>query len=200
MTRRAGWLFAAMTLLGACAPMPVKQEAMPDAVAMAAQSTREAALAKTSDWTLTGRIAVSDGSHGGSGRIEWRQTAGGFDIRLTAPVTGQGWWLSEKDGHARLDGLANGPQEGEDAEALLLEATGWRIPLASLAFWIRGARASGESTLQFDPQGLPSTLSQSGWRIEYRAWDGGDPPRPTRLFVQQDRASVRLQVDHWDGP
>lgn len=197
--RRGAWLVLTI-LLGACAPVPVRQAAMPVAAAMTAQAAREADLAKRPEWSLSGRIAVSDGEHGGSGRIEWRQTSNGFDIRLTAPVTGQGWRLSEQDGHARLEGLENGPREGADAEALLLEATGWRVPLASLAYWIRGARAGGESMLAFDPQGMPSTLSQAGWRIEYRAWSAGDPPWPTRLFAQQGRASVRLQVDRWGGP
>ncbi|MFB8831670.1 lipoprotein insertase outer membrane protein LolB [Azotobacter sp. CWF10] len=38
----------------------------------------------------------------------------------------------------RLEGLAGGPRDGEDAQQLLLEATGWDIPVNQLPEWIRG--------------------------------------------------------------
>ena len=74
--------------LAACVSQPAR-EVVPVAPAQAqANDTRRGAVV---DWDLSGRIAVSDGAHGGSGRIDWQQRAGGYTISLGAPVTRQSW-------------------------------------------------------------------------------------------------------------
>jgi outer membrane lipoprotein LolB len=167
---------------------------------LAAQSAREAELVGTPNWTLSGRLSVSAQGEGGSGRIEWRQQGEDFDIRLSAPVTRKSWRLVWRDGLATLDGLDGGTLQGPDPEALLEQATGWRIPVAALAAWARGARADGPATVEFAPEGLPARISQQGWLVEYREWDQAAPAMPRRVFARQDEASVRLVVDAWGRP
>jgi outer membrane lipoprotein LolB len=188
--------------LGACTPLTVRPEAngVDQERGLAAQAARESALSAQPDWSFSGRVALSQGKDGGSGRIEWRQRGNDFDIRLSAPITGQSWRVTGGAGKARLEGLAGGVREGSDAEALLHEATGWRIPVDAMARWVRGARAPGEASLDFDGQLRPGTLHQHGWAVEYRDWEVADPPRPTRVFARQGEASVRLVIDRWTLP
>jgi outer membrane lipoprotein LolB len=188
---------SAIVLLVGCAPVPVRT--LP-ATAEAAQTARELAFAERRTWAFTGRVAVANGDDGGSGRIDWRQEGDDFDIRLTAPVTGQGWRLHREHGVVILDGLAGGPRQGNDAETLLLEATGWRLPVAAMSAWVRGLRGPGSAELGGDARGLPATLVQSGWQVEYRAWTDTAPPLPLKLNASQGRATVRLAVDAWTVP
>lgn len=182
--------------LAACAPASLKIDAVQ---AEAAQAAREQILIAQTQWSLTGRVALSAGGQGGSGRIEWRQQGEDFDLRLTAPVTGKSWLLSRHGGRVRLEGLEGGPREGNDAEVLLFEATGWRIPVDSLRDWVRGARTGAEGRLDFDTEGRPTLLQQGGWAIEFRDWRPGDPPQPGRVYARQGDASVRLVIDAWGG-
>jgi outer membrane lipoprotein LolB len=168
--------------------------------AEAAQAARELDLAGQRRWSFTGRVAVANGDNGGSGRIEWTQDGDDFDIRLSAPVTRQGWRLVRADGRVRLEGLEGGPREGFDAEALLLDATGWRLPVASMSSWVRGLRGPGEAAIAGDPAGLPATLVQGGWRVEYKEWDTGAPPMPRKIHASQGQASVRLAIEQWTSP
>jgi len=186
-----------ISLLAACAPVSRRPAVVGDE---GVQALREAELARLPVWTFTGRLAINQGSEGGNARIEWRQDGGDFDIRLSAPITRQSWRLRQVGGKITLEGLSGGIREGADAEAMLMEATGWRIPLAAMAAWVRGVRASGPADLGFDGFGLPSTIKQDGWAVEYRGWSRQQPPLPTKVFARQGDASVKLVVDHWGSP
>jgi outer membrane lipoprotein LolB len=190
--------------LSACVT-PRTREALPvDPVQARANDARREALA---NWNLSGRIAVSTGDRGGSGRIDWQQQAGGYTISLSAPVTRQSWQLSGNDRGARLEGIAGGPREGADVEQLLLSATGWNIPVRALQDWVRGipapAREFGPGN-QVYAGSLPASLMQAGWSIEYQEWHPAGPDRPElprRIVARRGDASVKLVIDEWSaGP
>lgn len=198
-------LVAATTALAlaACVSRPEPRSAAPVdlAQAQAAADLREAVV----DWDLSGRIAVSNGSRGGSGRIDWQQRESGYTIALSAPVTRQSWQLSGNDEGARLDGIAGGPREGADVEDMLRSATGWNIPVRALQDWVRGigaaARDYGPEKLVYGAGGLPARLEQAGWSIEYQDWHAavpGRPQLPKRIVARNGEASVKLVVDAWE--
>lgn len=203
--RHAPFLVAAATLLLAgCAATTVRAPLPPAerAEALVRQQAREATLAAHPDWTLEGRVALSNQGRGGSGRIEWRQRGTAFDVALSAPITRQGWRLAGDHGHARIDGLDGGPREGKDPDALLREATGWDVPIAALASWVRGARApsGSEARLQFGADGHLQALQQDGWHLEFSDWQlqtALDVVLPMRINATRDSARVRLVVDAW---
>lgn len=187
----------ALAVVAACAPVRPRPA---DASLEAAQRARELALASQPDWALSGRIAVSADGQGGSGRIDWRQHGKDFDIRLTAPITGQGWRLTREGDRVRLEGLATGVQQGSDAAQLLEQATGWQLPVDALAAWVRAARTAGPADIGFGSDGLPMTLRQAGWSVEYRSWGNQSPPLPGKVFAEQGTARVRLAIDQWEAP
>jgi outer membrane lipoprotein LolB len=186
--------------LAACVA-PRTREALPaDPVQARANNARREALA---EWNLSGRIAVSNGNRGGSGRIDWEQQAGGYTISLSAPVTRQSWQLTGNDRGARLEGIAGGPRKDADVEQLLLSATGWNIPVRALQDWVRGIPAPVQ---EFGPENrvysgsLPATLEQAGWSIEYQEWHPPSPDQaqlPRRIVARSGDASVKLVIDEW---
>jgi outer membrane lipoprotein LolB len=196
-----GGRFGAISLLLAmlaagCAQAPVRPAIEADE---GAQQVREAMLATQADWAFRGRVALSLGGKGGNAGIRWRQQGADYQIELSAPITAQSWRLKSQAGRVSLEGIEGGPREGSDAEAMLLEATGWRIPVAAMSAWARGARAPGsQAALTVDAQARPALLRQDGWNIEYRAWFEGQPPLPQKVFARQDDASVRLVIDAWE--
>lgn len=196
-------------LLAACAAPPVRPDLTPAQVAAAeaAQGAREQALRADGEWSLAGRIAVSNQGKGGSGRIEWSQDGARYLVSLSAPVTRQSWRLSGDHGRALLEGLEGGPRTGTDARLLLLQATGWDIPVAALTEWVRGARAQalGPARVEYGAGGLPWRIEQGGWQIEYE-WPETDPLAPaaapvlpSRLEATRGEATVKLIVDEWNA-
>ncbi len=201
---------ALLALLAACTTAPAPRPLPPEleARAEARQQAREAALRPIADWSMRGRVAVSIGRDGGSGRLDWRQSAGGYTAELSAPISRQGWRLSDGGDGARLEGLEGGPRTGPDATALLLDATGWYLPMAALADWARGLRAAagGAARVEYGADGRLAFLQQDGWEIRYE-WPSGDAGAPLELPRRIDarhgggdrEARVKLMVDDWEG-
>lgn len=199
-------LVAGLLVLGACATRPPAAP-LPaiSGDARSHQQSRETALAAMPDWALQGRVALSNGKQGGSGRIDWQQDGAGYEVALSAPVTRQSWRLRGAPGaEVVLEGLDGGPRSGADAQALLLDATGWDIPVSALASWVRGVpapeAAQGAAALAFGDDGRLATLSQGGWTITYGDWRPAGAnvvELPHRLNAARGAAHVRLVVDQW---
>ena len=198
---------AAAFLLSGCATTAATRTAPPLTADVQAERQRERTewLSLYATWSFTGRAAISRGDKGGSGRIEWEQRdRHRYSIALSAPVTRQSWRLIG-DLHSeagRLEGLEGGPRDGEFAEKLLLQATGWDVPLQQLGSWVRGAPAAEYpvESVEYDGQGRPALLRQAGWTVRYTAWrpgPAGQPDLPGRIEAESGDARVKLQIDDW---
>lgn len=193
---RCAPLFAVL-LLAACAGQRVKPVAG-DAATLAAQERREAELARQADWTLRGRLAVSDDRDSGSGSLEWDERGGRYRFSLHAPVTGKTWVLSGDARRARLEGLRDDAVEAADAAQLLQRELGWHVPVAQLRAWVRGARASPAARIAFGADGLPAEIDEDGWTIRYPDYDRRlSPPLPLKVFADKGAYRVRLAIKSW---
>lgn len=164
-----------------------------------AAADRAARLAELPRWSLVGRIAVSDGRDGGSGRLEWAQDGPHFDIAVRAPVAGGSWRLSGDGALAQLDGVGPEPLRDVDAESLLARELGWRLPMAQVADWVRALPAdTSAARVDAGTNGLPATLRESGWTVEYRAWTAAEGiPMPRRLVARRPPFEVRIAIERW---
>lgn len=204
MSRMRGPIVALCALLlAACAAQPVR-EALPPITGTpeAHQARREAMLANTMQWSLQGRVALSNGRDGGSGRIDWQQDGDRYDVALSAPVTRQSWRLSGDETGAQLEGLEGGTRIGQDPAELLRKATRWEIPVTALSSWARGLRADarhGPATVHYAADGRLGRVEQAGWIIDYSDWraDPEGVELPGRLNASKGEAKVRLIVDRW---
>ncbi|MHC1480354.1 lipoprotein insertase outer membrane protein LolB [Frateuria aurantia] len=199
---RAGLLAAALTLAG-CHTMPLPR-LHADHRLLVAQQAREARLSDWQDWTLHGRLGLSDGQHGGSGSFTWVQQGEHYDFEMRKPITGglvfrlqggpEGARLINGDGHELRD---------PDVESLMRKVMGWTVPLQELRAWVLGARASGSpANVSFQPDGLPASISQDGWQIDYPSWNPDrQPAMPRQVFASRPPYKVRLSIESWQqGP
>lgn len=190
-------LAAALFALAGCVASPTRP-VVADADALAAQAGRERALAAQTQWSLEGRLGVSDGRDSGSGSLQWTQDGATFRFTVHAPVTGKTWVLSGDAHSARLEGLRDEAVEGDDAASLLRREVGWQVPFEQLVDWARAARAPGAAQVQFDAQGLPALIEQDGWTVKYADYDMAQtPPLPRRVFASRGEWRVRLAIRHW---
>lgn len=185
-----------LALLGACTTQPVVP---PDEV-RARWDSRQEQLRQLDNWQLNGRISLVTADEAWQADLIWAQQQREFDIKLIAPL-GQGTLaLRGGPGGAELrSSEAPRPVRAADAEALLYQQTGWRMPVDGLRYWVRGLPAPGGSPdLKLDGQGRLSWLDQYGWRIEfvrYREVTGTD--LPDKIFLRKEDLRVRVVIRNW---
>ncbi|WP_395621539.1 lipoprotein insertase outer membrane protein LolB [Dokdonella sp.] len=190
-------VFALAVLLAACSAPRTR----PDAQGSGDQERREQQLAAQPEWSLQGRIAVSAPGDSGSGSLHWQQQGDHYRISVNAPVSGKTWTLAGDQAGASLSGLHGQPRHASDAATLLQRELGWKVPVADLAWWVRGLRAPGTSEMSFREDGLPAEIRQHGWVVEFRDYLADhDPLMPRRIFASNGRYTVRLIVQQWRFP
>lgn len=198
----AGGLSLVLVALAGCVSLPPKGPTVAaDDALMAAQSAREKTLGQVHDWTLEGRMGVTnaDDSRGnGSGSLTWQQHGDRYVFSVNGGF-GYDYRLSGGPQGAVLEGVGKQPLRGADAEALMRRAAGWSVPLASLRAWVLGLRAAGSpAQVSFGENRLPAVLDQDGWHVEYRAWDTSrQPALPTKVFASKPPFKVKLSVASW---
>lgn len=197
-----------LAALSGCAGMPRPAES-PVAVVVD-ESTRQREQARVQlarmpvEWGFAGRVAVTQGKEGGSGRLDWQQDGRGFSVRLSAPVTRQGWELTvDAVNHvSRLEGVSGGTRVGQDPRELVARTTGWDLPVMALGDWVRGLVGDGATSLQTDASGRPLSAQQDGWDVRFVQWHdaaAGRPALPRRIDAVNGLSQVRLIVDEWSG-
>ena len=217
MNRRV-WLALGLAMLAGCRGVPMA-DSPPVETVVGSEADSPAAIAHrlriarlgladgacaAPEWAMTGRVALSNGKDGGSGRLEWSQSAGKVRIGLSAPVTRQGWVLELDAEGATLQGVLDGPVHGADASALLRDRTGWDIPVTGLGCWVRGAWASeavfDEARVDYGADGQVLRIEQAGWVIDYADWrldQVSGVELPARITALRGENRVRLVVDRW---
>jgi len=181
--------FFVILLLTACAATPPLR------------STRSAA--EFTDWQLNGRIALTHGEQGWHASLLWLERADGFQLKLSGPL-GQGGFQLAGDEHGVVLVDAEGHSSyARDSDALLLQATGWHLPVVGMRYWVRGLPVPDtKATPVYDESGRLSRLEQSGWIINYYKYQLVEGASlPLKMQLARDDVSVRLVIKQWQlGP
>lgn len=192
-TGRSGLLLAVLALVGGCAsvaPRPAGDWL----------DDRRDWFSQYPDWSVEGRLGLSDGERGGSLAMHWQAHGAIHDIRLRTLAGGQQWRLVMEPGRAVLTGSEVGRIEGPDPDALVEQAIGWPIPLRHMADWLRGLPAPGSARVRYGEEGLMHGLDWDDWSLQYSRWAGwgdGAVRLPARIDVVRKPHEVRLALRGW---
>ena len=187
-----------MVLLSACSSMqPV---AVDEQVRVNLYEMRSDQLAGYSDWSMVGRLAVSNSEDGGSGHFSWKRNSGESQMDFHGALGRGAWRLQAGTQGAELE-LADGTLHRADSiDQLVRIQVGWEIPVDELSWWVRGLVApGGYQERVIDREGNLSELLQNGWTIEfggYRTFEGMS--LPVKLVARQADWKVKLAIRDWE--
>jgi outer membrane lipoprotein LolB len=186
----------ALTLLSGCATPPTLS---PEAVS--AWTTRQSTLKQLTTWQADGRIGVISGQDGWHASFQWAQRDSGYRIDLIGPL-GQGRVIIENEGwEVRIQTQDGQNWTAPDADDLLEQSLGVRLPVNGLRYWVRGLPEPGSTpVLQTDANGRLTRLEQNGWVIEYPAYTPTallNLDLPERIVARRPDLSVKLVIEQW---
>lgn len=192
-------LLAAVSLAGCAVAPRVEYPALP-------WPERAAQLSALRDWELRGRVAVqTDDNRGGQAALHWRHEAERHTLTLRGPLGGGLLRLQQDRDGAHLQDAEHRDYRAASAEEALFTATGWRMPVSGLEYWIRGLPAPGDIAHQdWDERGRLARLQQFGWDVHFLDYSpSGRYELPSRIDVilpaldNQARAEARIVIDEW---
>lgn len=201
---RFGILFLSALLLTACtapAPRPA------DAELEQRWAAHSRLLQQISSWELRARFAVRTEAQGGQATLVWQRTPEQQRIALQGPL-GRGMVRVTQDAQgARLLDAEQREFSAANAEALLWQYTGWRLPVSHLEWWVRGLPVPElVSSQTLDASGRLQTLHQQGWDLTYSGYTpvaGITLPGHITLVraasVREPAMEVRFVIERWTG-
>jgi len=189
----------ALLLLASLAGCAVTPPRMPATSPELAWQERQAQLQSLKLWQLTGRLAVQSGDDGWNATLIWRQENEQYRMQLVAPL-GQGSLQLEGDNQQVELRTSEGKSAvSSDPDTLILTELGWRVPVSALRYWVLGLAAPGPAEWELDAFGRLHHLKQSGWEVEFLDYAmQGTTELPSRLFVTNHQARVRLVIKRWE--
>jgi outer membrane lipoprotein LolB len=158
-----------------------------------------AAVRGRTGWDLQGKIGLRSSAQNGSALLSWRQREAEYRVVLSGALGLGKLVLNGGPGGVTWTGRDGGTRAHPDPAALIRELWGWEVPVASLAWWVRGlpdpAHRLAEPRFE---NGLATRFEQAGWVIEpqaYRTVEGIE--LPTRVRLQGEGAVLTVSVSRW---
>jgi outer membrane lipoprotein LolB len=177
-----------------CAALPPTEPSGPPADARSLES-----------WELHARLALRAGTHSAQAGLQWVRRETHDRLTLRGPF-GQGVARLTRDEHGASFENGERRYRATDAETLLFEVSGWRVPLAGLDWWIRGLPAPGARTEEVrDDGGRLTRLRQAGWEVHLSDYHRHGPYelpgflelRLPAAAADGEELETRLVVDRW---
>jgi len=170
------------------------------AAAVTAYQARLQELESLVQWTLNGRLAISDGKDGGSGSLIWQNDGDRTRISFHGAMGKGAWQLQADSTGARIE-LANGEiHEAPTVTALVVQELGWKVPIDALSWWVKGlADPAKWESRELDEQGRLVKLSQFGWEVEFGNYDEvSGSMLPSKLTARRGKYLVKMVVRTWE--
>jgi len=155
--------------------------------------------ARVSSWDISGAMAAKSKNKAWSASINWlQQGAGAYQIRLFGPL-GSGTVMIQKSGGKVT--FRDGPKSASsgNADQLLMQQTGVRLPVANLYYWVRGIPAPGAvQSMQKDKGQHIQVLRQAGYTIEYTGYTRiANIDLPSQIRLQGNGVFIKLVIKRW---
>lgn len=192
-------ILSTICALTACAPSQQPAAQLPENKVIPVEK-RKAETAKVSSFELNGAMAAKNKSKGWSASMNWLQNGpSSYQLRLIGPLGG-GSVLVKRSGSTITFQDGEKSSTSSNADELLQEKTGIRLPVNNLYYWVRGLPAPGDKASEsHDKYNHLVQLKQSGYTInftKYTSVKGVDLPSMIRL--EGNGLMVKVIIKNWN--
>jgi len=186
-------------MLASCASLSTQQKTTPPATSEPTSwENRVGVLSNMEDWDLKGLIAIRNTNDAWSANWRWQQHQHNYVIDLVGPLGANPIQLTGSPNTVTLTTSDGKKFNSNSPESLLEKQLGWRLPVSSLYYWIRGLPVPDVvAQKQFDSSHRLMVLIQQGWRIEYLHYTTGKIELPAKISLNNSALNVKIIINQW---
>ncbi len=156
--------------------------------------------ASINHWDLKGLIAVRTQKDAVSATWQWREESNRhYSIHLFGPLGSNSFQLTGDPAQVLLQ-TSDGKQFNAPSPEILLEQqVGWRLPVSSLYYWIRGLPVPTLSAKkQFNANNQLALLAQDGWIIQYLDYNTVNQlDMPSKIVLTHPDITIKIVIKQW---
>ena len=156
-------------------------------------------------WQISGKLGVRSPGDSGSASFKWQHTPDIFSIYLSGPLGQKRMEIEGNSEQVELRQNNQPPMKAKNADALIKKASGWKLPVGQLTYWVRGIPAPDTriTRLEQNPQGLISLMQQAGWTLGYSNYrdqliDGQHLALPGKITAEHKDIRLTLIIRTWE--
>ncbi|WP_299182997.1 lipoprotein insertase outer membrane protein LolB [uncultured Neptuniibacter sp.] len=148
-------------------------------------------------WELDGKIGIRTADDAQSASLSWIQQEQDYQIAIRGPWGQGGASIAGRPGSVIVEIADEGIFEGSSPESILDEQLGWHLPISDIYWWIRGLPAPTKAYQHHLENQQLRTLQQSGWAIEYLAYNSLNPSLPRKIRMTRKELKITLIISTW---
>ena len=151
------------------------------------------------DFDLKSMIAIRNQADAGSASLQWQQQNQRYHILIFGPLGTGSYELTGEPGKVELATSSGKRFYATSPESLLMQQTGWQLPVSNLYYWIRGLPVPNvPAEKNFDAYHHLILLKQQNWIIHYLNYTSVNHiDLPQKIFLENPRINVKIVVNQW---
>lgn len=150
----------------------------------------------TNNWSITGKLALSDGKKSGSGKITYGVRNTYAHAQFKAPLGQGSWEIIESNNKTQFLSSRQLPTIGDDAQTLISHELNWDFPWNHLSYWLRGYPKDADITPH---KVVIKSIHDDGWIISYSKWINTEKGfLPKKIKASKPPYQVKLVIYKWD--
>ena len=157
-------------------------------------------------WQVSGKLALRASAEAPGGRrnqtlqFNWQQRGEDYRLQLRGTLGFGQVLVTREDGQLALHRGGTLVSTADSAEQLLLESTGWALPVSLLRYWATGQPApdSPYQPIDADDPVQHTGFSQAGWQVSYPGDPAASlPGRPSRMRAEHPHLVLIAAFRGW---
>lgn len=149
-------------------------------------------------FAISGGLAAKSKAKAFTASMNWQQKgANSYKIRLFGPLGGGALMIERQGGQVTLT-ESNKTRRANDAESLLAQQTGVKLPVQNLYYWVRGLKAPGQAQQNFTANHQLQSLQQNGYTVTYEEYTNIEGyTLPHHIKVVGPDVFAKLVIKRW---
>lgn len=165
-------------------------------------SEREQQLTAMQQFSLQASVGVKSPAESISGNLRWQQKNNTEYHARLSNFLGISLFELTQDGSGSEIQIKGESYRAADTSTLLLQLSGWSMPLQDMPLWLRGLPGSNGRDVQRDEFGriVSFNLTDSTgiiWQLEYQSFFSDSLALPKRILLSSSDSQIKVVIRSW---